>query len=132
MGKQLKLLVIEDDPADFLMLERHLRQHRVVAACTRVDCDSGLEAALQQEWDVVLSDYSVPGMEFRASLRRIQAQREDLPVILVSGSVGEETAVELLHLGLTDFILKEHLARLPSAIARALDAASEHRARRDD
>ncbi|OIQ98498.1 cyclic di-GMP phosphodiesterase Gmr [mine drainage metagenome] len=129
MNNPLKLLVIEDVPADFLLLERHLRQHGLTAECKRVDSDVELDAALQSEWDLVLSDYNVPSMDFRTTLRRIQAHRSSLPVILVSGSVGEETAVELLHLGMTDFILKDHFARLPSAIKRALDEADEHRAR---
>ena len=130
MNSPLKLLVIEDVPADFLLLERYLRQHGLDAECRRVDSEAELDAALQNEWDVVLSDYNVPGMDFRATLQRIQALRPDLPVILVSGSVGEETAVELLRLGLSDFVLKDNLARLPSAIRRALDEVNERRARR--
>jgi len=127
----LNILVIEDDEADFLLLERFLRQQGVACArMLRVDDDAALGAALQCSWDIVLSDYNVPGMEFRVSLCSIQHCRPDLPVILVSGSIGEEAAVELLHLGLADFILKDHLARLPSAIHRALDAATERTARR--
>lgn len=129
MNGPLKLLVIEDVPADFLLLERNLRLHGLAAECRRICSDAELNDAMQNEWDVVLADYNVPGMDFRTTLRLIQAHRPDLPVILVSGSVGEETAVELLHLGMTDFILKDHLARLPSAIRRALDEAEEHRAR---
>lgn len=67
-------------------------------------CDTELEAALQSEWDVVLSDYNVPGMDFTTTLRHIQTRHPNLPVILVSGSIGEETAVELLRLGLSDFV----------------------------
>ncbi|MDD5390141.1 MAG: PAS domain S-box protein [Gallionellaceae bacterium] len=130
MSKPLKILVIEDAIADFLLLERHLRQHGLVAECRRVGDDVALDAALQSAWDVVLSDYSVPGMDFVATLRRIQARHPDLPVILLSGSVGEETAVELLRLGLADFVLKDRLARLPQAIERALNEAEERRARR--
>lgn len=129
MNSMLKLLVIEDVLADFLLLERNLRQHGLAAECRRIGSDAELNDAMQAGWDAVLADYNVPGMDFRTTLRFIQAHRPDLPVILVSGSVGEETAVELLHLGLTDFILKDHLARLPSAIRRALDEVEERRAR---
>ena len=129
MSAALRLLIIEDDPADFLLLERHLRQHSLEAVCQRVDSNAELDSALRGDWDLVLSDYNVPGMDFRASLLKLQAQRPDLPVILVSGSVGEETAVELLRLGLTDFILKGRLARLPAAIQRALDEGKERQAR---
>jgi len=129
MNSPLKLLVIEDVPADFLLLERHLRQHSLDAECFRVGSDIELDAALQNEWDVVLSDYNVPGMDFIATLQRIRTYRPNLPIILVSGSVGEETAVELLHLGMSDFVLKGSLIRLLPAILRALNEADERRAR---
>jgi PAS domain S-box-containing protein len=130
MNDPLKLLVIEDVPADFLLLELYLRQNGVEAVCRRIDSDLELDAALQSEWDLVISDYTVPGMDFRTTLQRILAYRSDLPVIMLSGSVGEETAVELLHQGMADFILKNHLARLPAAIRRALDETHEHQARK--
>ncbi|MDD5297736.1 MAG: PAS domain S-box protein [Rhodocyclaceae bacterium] len=130
MNSPLKILVIEDVPADFLLLERYLHQHGLEGEFRRVGSEAELEAALEAEWDVVLSDYSVPGMDFRASLKRIQALKPDLPVILVSGSVGEETAVELLFLGLSDFVLKDNLLRLVSAIRRTLTEVTERRARK--
>ncbi len=126
---QLRILCIEDSEADHLLLTRFLRQEKVGAAFLRVDSVANLDASLQEAWDVVLSDYSVPGLSFEESLQRIQACNPSPPVILVSGSVGEERAVELLHLGLTDFILKGNLVRLPNAIRRALDLAQERRAR---
>jgi len=129
VDRPLKLLVIEDNPADFLLLERNLRQKGIAAEWRRIFSDVELNDALQTEWDVVLADFNVPGMDFRTTLQRIQAHHPDLPVIMVSGSVGEETAVELLRLGMVDFILKDHLARLPNAIRRALIEAKEQRAR---
>ncbi len=129
MERPLNILVIEDAEADYLLLLRHLRQQGVTADFLRVDSNPALTVALQRRWDLVLSDYNVPGMEFRAVLHQIQTCCFDLPVIMVSGSIGDETAVELLHLGLTDFILKENLTRLASAIHRALDMAADRRAR---
>ncbi|OHC62868.1 MAG: histidine kinase [Rhodocyclales bacterium RIFCSPLOWO2_02_FULL_63_24] len=129
MNRPLKLLVIEDVVADFLLLERHLRLDGWETQCVRIDSAAALDAALQLEWDAVLSDYNVPGMDFRASLQLIRTRSPGLPVVLVSGSVGEETAVELLRLGLADFVLKDHLVRLPAAIRRALDEAAERRSR---
>jgi len=126
MNMPMNVLVIEEDPADFQMLERHLREHGPQSACRRVGSSAELDAALEEKWDVVLSDYNVPGMDFRATLQNIQSRWPDVPVILVSGSVGEETVVELLRLGLTDFILKDNPARLPAAIRRALAEAEEH------
>jgi diguanylate cyclase (GGDEF)-like protein/PAS domain S-box-containing protein len=129
MNQPLKLLVIEDVTADFLLLERVLQQQGLAAVCLRVDSDAQLEEALRSEWDLVLGDYNVPGMNFRTTLKRIHTQHPELQVIMVSGSVGEETAVDMLRLGLTDFILKDHLARLPEAIRRAVNEAEGRRAR---
>lgn len=129
MNNSLKLLVIENVPADFLLLARHLRQQGVDAECECVSSEAELNSALHSEWDVVLSDYNVPGMDFLNILRRIRMSCPNLPVILVSGSVGEETAVELLRLGMSDFVLKDNLIRLLPAIRRALDEAHERRAR---
>ena len=125
----LKILVIEDNPADFQLLERQIRVQGLSAECRRVGTPAELEAALQCGWDLVLTDYNVPGMDFREHLALIQSRRPDLPVILVSGSLGEETAVELLRLGLADFVLKGHPARLSSSILRALHENKEHLAR---
>ncbi len=131
MDKPLRLLVIEDLDADFLLIERHLRQHLPTAVCRRVSTREALTAALADGgWDAALADYSVPGMSFRDSLSCIQARRPELPVILVSGSVGEETAVELMKQGVSDFVLKESLVRLVPAIRRSLEEATERQARR--
>jgi PAS domain S-box-containing protein len=129
MNAPLKLLVIEDSEADFLLLERHLRQQGITIECRRVASKAALEEALQTRWDLLLSDYSVPGMEFRETLQRVRMAEPDLPVVLVSGSVGEETAVELLRLGLNDFVLKESLVRLWPAIQRVLADVQERRGR---
>ncbi len=129
MDSPLKILVIEDLPSDFLLLQRNLQQHGLQAECRRVSNDAELDDALRTEWDVVLADYNVPGMDFRTTLFRLQKYRSDLPVILVSSSVGEENAVALLKLGMSDFILKENLTRLPTAILRALEENKERHAR---
>jgi PAS domain S-box-containing protein len=125
----MNILVLEDTAADFLLLHRFLSQHFSLGQCRQVDNHPDLETALGEPWDLVLADYNLPGMEFAKTLHEIQTHQPDLPVILVSGSVGEEKAVELLRLGLADFVLKDNLARLPSAIQRALDAAEERRSR---
>ena len=131
MNQALRILVIEDNPADFLLLERALRHQGMEAEFLRVDHDTALEDALRSQWDLALSDYSVPGMDFRATLARLQRYNRDMPVIMVSGSVGEETAIELLRMGLADFVLKEHLMRLSAAIKRAMDEQRERLARQN-
>ena len=130
METPLKLLVIEDDPADFLLLERHLRQQGLPAEMRRVASNAGLDAALAEGgWDLLLSDYNVPGMTIETSLSRIRARAPELPVILVSGSIGEQAAIALLRLGIADFILKDDLVRLMPAIRRTLDDVATRRAR---
>lgn len=131
MDQPLKILHIEDSQADFLLIERHLGQQGMNARCTRVDSMAGLARALaDEEWDLILSDFSVPTLDFYDSFSHIQARDPDLPVILVSGSVGEEQAVEILKLGVWDFILKDNLKRLVAAIERSLVESQERTLRK--
>ncbi|MGZ5075933.1 MAG: response regulator, partial [Methylobacter sp.] len=129
MSQPLRILIIEDAPADFLLIVRHLHQQGLAAECRRIDSQTELNSSLQNEWDLALSDYNVPGMDFVTTLQRIRAHYPDLPVILMSGSVGEEKAVELLRLGMSDFVLKGNLIRLVPAIRRVLNENNERRAR---
>ena len=131
MNTDIHLLIIEDNSADFRLIVRHLEKHGLAARCHCVADLEGLEAALEQGgWDAVLSDYSVPKLDFQHALGLLQARYPDLPLILVSGSVGEERAVELLKQGVWDFVLKDSLARLVPAIERSLREAGEQRERR--
>lgn len=127
MSNLLKILIIEDVLADFLLLETHLNQLGLLAAYRHIDSNTKLDDALKSDWDVVLSDFNVPGLEFRQTLIRIRARYPDLPVILVSGSVGEETAIDLLRLGMNDFVLKDNLLRLLPVIQRVLLEVQERR-----
>lgn len=95
MDAPLRLLVIEDNQADFLLLQRHLQRQGREALCTRIDSMVELESALRaQRWDAVLVDYNVPGMTVGQSLDLISSRQGDLPVILVTGALGEEKAVD--------------------------------------
>lgn len=129
MNNPLNILVIEDAETDFLMVKRCLQQQCLAADCTRVSSSAALETAMQQPWDLLLSNYSVPGMDFRETLHRVHTVYPLLPVILVSDNIGEENAVELLHQGVNDFVLKERLNRLPAVIRRCLNEARERNAR---
>ncbi len=131
MSDLLNILVIEDRNADFMMVERHLRLNGLSARCQRVDSLEGLKEAIKAgEWDLVLSDYNVPQLNFHESQSLLLAGLPDLPVIMVTGTVGEEKAVELLRLGVRDFVLKENLARLVPAVQRALKDKREIELRR--
>jgi diguanylate cyclase (GGDEF)-like protein/PAS domain S-box-containing protein len=126
----LNILLIEDDPADFGLLKRHLGKEEFKLEMRRISSDAELDKALRDEWDAVLADFAVPGMDFRLTLKRIRARLPEVPVILVSGSIGEEATVSLLREGLTDIILKDRLVRLGPSIRRALAEVEDHRARR--
>lgn len=129
MHAPLNLLCIEDAISDFLLIERHLRKNGLDARCRQVSNSADLALALiEARWDAVLSDYKVPGMDFEKSLEAIRSMLPDIPVILISGTLDEATAVELLKLNVTDFILKGNLLRLVPAINRALREADELRA----
>jgi PAS domain S-box-containing protein len=130
MGAPLSLLVVEDNRADFLLIERHLKRYGIDANCTRVDTLAAVqEAVVLCGWDAILCDYSLPDIEFEQLLAMIRGHLADVPVILVSGCVGETRAVELLRQGVSDFILKDNLARLGPAIERCVQDACDRRAR---
>ncbi len=131
MTEPLKVLIVEDSETDFFLIERQLRRHGLNARCRRVASYRELNEVLAEGgWNVVLSDYTVPGMDFDDSLRLIQERLPDLPVILISGSIGEERAVELLRQGVWDFVLKDRPGRLGPAIERSLRDLEERRVRR--
>nr|WP_320133014.1 PAS domain S-box protein [uncultured Holophaga sp.] len=121
MTRTLRLLVLEDTEADYLLALRLLEKEGFQIDAQRVDRQESLLRALDQDlWDAVLSDYSLPGLPFREALALIQGRNPNLPVVLFSGSVGEEEAVSLVKLGVKDFVLKDRPARLPSALQTAV------------
>jgi diguanylate cyclase (GGDEF)-like protein/PAS domain S-box-containing protein len=131
MNNNLSILAIEDSSADFRLIERHLRVAGLNAQCTRIETIEELTQAVEAGgWDIILSDYSVPQLNFENDLAFIHQQLPDTPVILVSGSIGEEKAVELLKLGVWDFILKDNLTRLVPSIERCLREVSDRFARK--
>lgn len=130
MKSDLNLLVIEDAEADFMLIKRCLKQSGHNASYTWIKKPEDIDEALgSHDFDAVLLDYNVPGINFRESLKTIKTRYPDLPLILVSGSVGEEEAVELLKTGVWDFVLKDNLVRLAPAIERSLGEAEERKAR---
>lgn len=130
MQQTLNILVIEDNQSDFMLVERHLRQQGQQNTCVRVDNFGDMARALDTgHWDLILTDYSIPSMDFLESFAYIRSRVPDLPIILVSGSVGEEQAVELLKMGMWDFVLKDNLTRLVPAIERSLREMGDRKAR---
>lgn len=127
----LNVLCVEDTEADFLLIERTLRMAGLLGQCERVDSSEGLNAALaQKRWDLVLSDYAVPGMYFTDTLRRFLHHYPNLPLILVSGTIGEVKASVMVEVGAWDYVPKSRLRRLVPAVRRAMERAAALAARR--
>ena len=121
MRKLLRALLIEDSEDDSQLILHELKKHGYEVEFTRVETGEKLLSALMsQAWDVVLCDFSLPKFNAPQALSLIQAGGHDLPFIIISGTIGEEAAVECLKAGAHDFIIKGNLARLAPAIEREL------------
>ncbi len=125
----LQLLMIEDSPGDAGLLLRELRRGGFEVQYTRVESAIDLTEALhKQSWDIVISDYHLPQFDAGAALPIVKLHDDNLPFIVVSGTVGEDTAVRMMKSGAHDYLLKDKLARLVPAVQREL---SEARIRRE-
>ncbi|HEX4035642.1 MAG TPA: response regulator [Solirubrobacteraceae bacterium] len=121
MAKPLRVLLVEDLDADAELVLATLRSTFGDPASTRVEDESGLRAALAEgPWDVVLCDYALPQFSAHAALEVVLESDGDLPLVVVSGTIGEEAAVEVLKAGARDIVLKTNLGRLVSVVQRAL------------
>ena len=129
MNKPLSCLLVEDSEDDALLVLRQLRGAYTVTS-ERVETAEAMRAALgRQNWDIVISDYSMPHFSGLAALELLQASGMDLPFIIVSGTIGEEVAVEAMKAGAHDYIMKGKLARLVPAVERELIEAAMRRDR---
>jgi diguanylate cyclase (GGDEF)-like protein len=132
MRKPLSLLIVEDCEDDALLVLMCLRNAGFEPAWKRVDTEPALAAALdEQPWDLLISDHSMPEFSAPAALAHVRGRGLDVPFIIVSGSIGEESAVLAMKAGAQDYIVKGHLGRLPAAVERELRDAQERRARRE-
>jgi signal transduction histidine kinase len=127
--RPLRLLHLEDSELDHQLALAHLRRGGLEVASTRVESRAEFEAALGQPWDLVLSDYNLPGFTGIEALQIVRRHDADLPFVLVSGEIGEETAVDAMRNGAGDYLLKNNLARLAPAVEQAIGAAEARRAR---
>ena len=128
-GESLHILLVEDSEPDAELIRRVLRD-RSGLRLVRVADESGLRGELEAAMpDIVLSDFSMPGFSGKQALRIVREIAPDLPFIFVSGTIGEELAIDALRRGASDYVLKDNLLRLPSAIDRAITGARERAAR---
>ena len=131
MSIALRLIMVEDIEDDCLLTLADLRRRGYKISYQRVETREALAALLTQgEWDAILSDYSLPTFDAPSALCVLQASGIDLPFIIVSGTITEESAVTALRAGAHDFITKGNLARLAPALERELRAAQDRRDRR--
>lgn len=131
MKKKLRVLIIEDTEDDMLLLLRELEKNDYQVEYQHIESASAMQAALKNsQLDLILCDYSLPQLQAIQALSILRNSGKDLPFIIVSGTIGEETAVEALKAGAHDFIVKGNYARLIPAIERELGDAELRRERK--
>ncbi|OGS75984.1 MAG: hypothetical protein A2Z94_00510 [Gallionellales bacterium GWA2_55_18] len=128
---ELRILLLEDEATDAELVEHALRKADLSFTAKRVDTRETFIQALEEfKPDIVLADYKLPSFDGGSAVKIARQQYPDIPVVIVTGAVGEETAVELLRLGARDYILKDRLARLGTAVRRVLSEEEDARARK--
>ena len=131
MSIPLSVLLVEDSPSDAALCIRHLTKAGFDLAHLRVETAAQMREALRaQSWDIVLCDFSLPGFNAISALATLQETSLDIPFIVVSGSIGDETAIELMRNGARDYLMKSNMARLAPAVERELREAALRRERR--
>lgn len=121
MPSSLRLLILEDRSADAELMLLELRRAGFTADWQRVETEADYIAALDPALDLILADYSLPQFNALRALQLLQQRGPDIPFIIVTGSISEETAVECMKLGAADYLLKDRLTRLGQAVTHALD-----------
>jgi diguanylate cyclase (GGDEF)-like protein len=132
MEQELRLLIVEDVAAEAELAVHQLRRAGLHCTWTRVETEEAFRTALyEQRPHLILSDFSLPGYDGSEALCLVQREAPEVPFIFVSGTIGEERAIEALKSGAIDYVLKSNLARLAPAVKRALNEAASRRARQD-
>jgi DNA-binding NtrC family response regulator len=127
----LRILSLEDDPNDTELIRELLEAEDIACEVTRVDTQTALAASLEQGGiDLILADYTLPSFDGLSALRLAMNRCPDVPFIFVSGTLGEEVAIEALKIGATDYVLKTRLSRLVPSVHRALREAGERTERK--
>jgi PAS domain S-box-containing protein len=131
MTRRLRVLHLEDSPRDAELVRQRLESDGVSCDIRLTTGKATFETALAGEpFDLIISDYNLPGYDGLAALKQAQAAQPDVPVILISGTVSEEEAVKVLRVGATDYLIKNRLDRLAPAVLRAIEEAETRRTRR--
>src|SRR5882724_4888525 len=126
MKSPLRILHLEDNPHDAELIQAVLEAEGIVCQVTRVDTQADFFASLEQVgFDIILADYTLPSFDGLSALKITLEKCPDVPFIFVSGTLGEEVAIEALKIGATDYILKQRLSRIVPSVLRALREAKE-------
>ncbi len=129
--RDLRVLIVEDSEDDMFLTLRTLRRGGYSPHYERVDTPLAMQTALDNEaWDIVIADYTLPAFSAPAALQLLQNQQQDLPFIIISGTIGEEVAVAAMKAGAHDYLIKGNLARLVPAIERELREAADRQQQR--
>src|SRR5579885_1551724 len=124
MSSPIRVLIVENVPDDAELSANALRQAGFEPEVQRVETEREMREALDRsKWDLILLDYALPTFSGTKALKVCQEKGCEAPIIIVSGSVGEETAVEMMKQGADDYVMKDKLVRLPAAVRRALSDA---------
>src|ERR1700751_4209435 len=124
--RPLKILSLEDDPQDAELIQALLEPEDFDFVLTRASTRVGFVDALGRgEFDLILADYTLPSFDGLSALKMALERCPDVPFIFVSGTLGEEVAIEALKIGATDYILKQRLSRIGPLLHRALRVAKE-------
>jgi PAS domain S-box-containing protein len=130
MGSELRVLMLEDTATDAELAERELRKAGIAFTARRVETRDAFVLALGEfKPDIVLSDYRLPDFDGMAALEIMRRDHPDVPVVMVTGALSDMEAVELIHAGAKDYVLKDRLARLAQAVQRTLAAEQSARER---
>ena len=126
MLSRLRILSVEDDPNDTMLIQERLETEGIICEVTRVDTQAAFIASVEQGGiDLILADYTLPSFDGISSLKFAMKACPDVPFIFVSGTLGEEIAIEALTIGATDYVLKTRLSRLVPSVVRALREATQ-------
>ena len=126
MDRQLRILILEDNPSDAELVPRELRKAGLdFVAQVAQDKGTYLQALDAFAPELILADYSLPGFDGLTALSLARRRLGEVPVVIVSGAIGEETAIDALKAGATDYVLKQRLGRLGPVVKRALVEAEQ-------
>jgi len=130
MNTKIHILLLEDNPRDAELLRETLRSSGLTCDVFRVETEDSFRKALENNYDLIISDYTLPAFDGKKALAAAKQKQPNTPFIFVSGTIGEEAAIESLQSGATDYVLKTRLSRLVPAVQRALREAGDRAERR--